>query len=651
MTENPHFRIVEEGNAVEIGEGTGNGFHLGPIIRKYTAARLQVKSGRQFTTVEFSRLWDAIGLLRSLQYDIQSFNSLASHKTNTQSESRYHSFRLSRQASAFGVRLPRVGESHVSAPGLDDLVALVESKNVHTMETAKAMIASGISDFESLSELFKPGEYLLDRGAATGLYGIPTAFLVRACYFTRGKSLFGVISTFYAAMECIVAIGGRFAVIECHIPIKEFQGTKSTRDGFDNFVVLSETVRLELRARGALYEKLSSSSFMLLEYAEGCFQSSIQMAANGTKKPVTRGNSGTRRIMIDMKRALFRGEHCARSEGLASEAVRGAMKLISQREKMSVMAAIAAADAVSTVAVADINEEEQSLELLMLQELPDKLLCITWPLVAGFSFATKSWGTAIVSSLKLATFNDEAFDRLVLPKRRKDLIKALVSGYGISANNAKMDVIAGKGEGTIFLLHGPPGCGKTLTAEAVAELLHTPLYTISMGELGTTPEALEQRLLEVLDLCSPWGALVLIDEAEMLLETRNSSDVLRNAMVCVMLRLLEYYKGVLFLTTNRVSSLDPAFQSRVQCALRYDALDRAGRAAIWTDLLERADSLNHNNEVIDVDTLSKYELNGRQIKNVVQLALTLSKHEGVGLKQRHIDETLEMTTEFLKDIS
>ncbi len=49
--------------------------------------------------------------------------------------------------------------------------------------------------------------------------------------------------------------------------------------------------------------------------------------------------------------------------------------------------------------------------------------------------------------------------------------------------------------------------------------------------------------------------------------------------------------------------------------------------------------------------MSKYELNGRQIKNVVQLALTLSKHEGVGLKQRHIDETLEMTTEFLKDIS
>lgn len=38
---------------------------------------------------------------------------------------------------------------------------------------------------------------------------------------------------------------------------------------------------------------------------------------------------------------------------------------------------------------------------------------------------------------------------------------------------------------------------------------------------------------------------LLQDEAEMLLETRTKSDIVRNAMVCVMLRLLEYYQGVL----------------------------------------------------------------------------------------------------------
>jgi hypothetical protein len=46
----------------------------------------------------------------------------------------------------------------------------------------------------------------------------------------------------------------------------------------------------------------------------------------------------------------------------------------------------------------------------------------------------------------------------------------------------------------------PPGVGKTLTAEAIAELLHKPLYVVSMGELGVTPDMLEERMLDILDL-------------------------------------------------------------------------------------------------------------------------------------------------------
>jgi SpoVK/Ycf46/Vps4 family AAA+-type ATPase len=56
------------------------------------------------------------------------------------------------------------------------------------------------------------------------------------------------------------------------------------------------------------------------------------------------------------------------------------------------------------------------------------------------------------------------------------------------------DLVQGKGEGTVFLLYGQPGCGKTLTAEAVAEHLQKPLYSLSLGTLGTTASDLEQRL-------------------------------------------------------------------------------------------------------------------------------------------------------------
>ena len=185
-----------------------------------------------------------------------------------------------------------------------------------------------------------------------------------------------------------------------------------------------------------------------------------------------------------------------------------------------------------------------------------------------------------------------------------------------------------------------------MTAEAIAEMLHKPLYVVSMGELGTSPEALEDRLSDILDLCVPWKALVLIDEAEMLLERRTKNDIVRNAMVCVMLRLLEYYKGILFLTTNRVESLDPAFQSRVTCALRYDTLTQESRKEIWINLMTRMDIKMDD---INIDELAKVDINGRQIKNTLQLAVALAQHDNVPLSQSHLQTTVDVTTSFLND--
>ena len=122
-----------------------------------------------------------------------------------------------------------------------------------------------------------------------------------------------------------------------------------------------------------------------------------------------------------------------------------------------------------------------------------------------------------------------------------------------------------EGEGSVFLLYGPPGVGKTLTAEAIAEMLGRPLYQVSMGELGENGAELEERLEKVFRICSRWNALVLLDEADVFLEKRTSEgSITRNAMVSVMLRLVEYFQGVLFLTTNRVKSFDPAFKPAQQ---------------------------------------------------------------------------------------
>lgn len=102
------------------------------------------------------------------------------------------------------------------------------------------------------------------------------------------------------------------------------------------------------------------------------------------------------------------------------------------------------------------------------------------------------------------------------------------------------------------VLHGPPGTGKTLTAEGISELLKCPLYAVSAGELGTDSRYLEQELQRILDICHTWGAILLLDEADVFLEKRNLQDVHRNALVSIFLRQLEYFQGILFLTTNRV---------------------------------------------------------------------------------------------------
>jgi len=88
-------------------------------------------------------------------------------------------------------------------------------------------------------------------------------------------------------------------------------------------------------------------------------------------------------------------------------------------------------------------------------------------------------------------------------------------------------------------LHGPPGTGKTLTAEAIAELLKRPLYSVSVGELGTTVEKLEEKLREILEVAHLWNAVILLDEADIFLEKRSDNDIHRNAMVGIFLRLLE----------------------------------------------------------------------------------------------------------------
>lgn len=271
----------------------------------------------------------------------------------------------------------------------------------------------------------------------------------------------------------------------------------------------------------------------------------------------------------------------------------------------------------------------------------DRNLLITSPYVYGFSFAAKVWGEMIAEQISTINFRTDAFDKLVLDARYKRVIRALVS---TNQGSDSGDIIDGKGGGLTFLLHGTPGIGKTLTAEAIAETLGIPLYSVSTGELGTDPDTLDERLKNILDMASNWGAILLIDEADIFLERRAEGDVHRNAMVGIFLKLLEYYQGILFLTTNRVKNIDTAFYSRISMGIHYPDLDNEKRVTIWTNLLAYAGEHSITKDMIY--GLANADLNGRQIKHIIRQASTLARSENRKMGNADIADIMELAREF-----
>ncbi len=276
-----------------------------------------------------------------------------------------------------------------------------------------------------------------------------------------------------------------------------------------------------------------------------------------------------------------------------------------------------------------------------LHSINEENITMCWPYLYGFSFTAKRWGELYIDHLKEIQFDDNAFDYLVLDTNIKRMMKSLI----VNVKHSFKDIIGGKSGGCIFLLHGPPGVGKTLTCEAVAELLHKPLYSITVGELGTDVDTLETRLNNILEIANSWDAVILIDEADIFMEARNKNDIERNGMVSIFLRLLERHQGVMFLTTNRNQDLDPAFKSRISIISGYENLDLDSRTKVWTNLLNAASIKMTSNEI---QKLSSYEVNGRQIKNLIRMAQSMIMDKEYNPESRKLEmNDIELMMKFM----
>ncbi|KAI1078709.1 ATPase [Whalleya microplaca] len=258
-----------------------------------------------------------------------------------------------------------------------------------------------------------------------------------------------------------------------------------------------------------------------------------------------------------------------------------------------------------------INPEDDDLELSA--DYSDRqhriLLCSNQ--LMGFALKSRTWEMLDVENCQPPNINTKAIDTLVMPEERKRMIKAIVQKTS------------------------PTNFGNRPLAKFISELIERPLLALTGADFGTNEEMMENRLSSWFQLAESWGAVMLLDEADVWLERRMVSDLKRNTLVAVFLRCLEYYRGILFLTTNRVGTFDDAFISRIHVVIYYEDLGELQRRRIWKQFFdklekERKDTIivesRAKHFVINDSEMKKIPWNGREIRNAFQTAVSLAEY-------------------------
>lgn len=216
-------------------------------------------------------------------------------------------------------------------------------------------------------------------------------------------------------------------------------------------------------------------------------------------------------------------------------------------------------------------------------------------------------------------YQPELRDKLVLPGHHRDLIDILTSNMNVFVQ----DFVPGKSGGTTILCQGAPGLGKTLTAEIYSEVVGKPLYRVHSGQLGTTAASVGATLSGILRRAMRWEAIILLDEADVYIRRRDN-DLEHNAIVAEFLRTLEYFNGLLFMTTNRIGDVDDAILSRCIATIHYDTPPKPDAIRLWKLLAEQFGA-DLTDDLIEALTIAYPKASGRDIKELLKLATRYCK--------------------------
>ena len=205
-----------------------------------------------------------------------------------------------------------------------------------------------------------------------------------------------------------------------------------------------------------------------------------------------------------------------------------------------------------------------------------------------------------------------------------------------------------RGRGLVALFSGPPGTGKTMAAQVIAADLELDLFRIDLaGVVSKYIGETAKHLGQVFSRAARMNAVLLFDEADALFskrtEVRDAHDRYANADTSYLLQLLEEYRGVVILATNKKQNIDTAFIRRVRYVFDFPRPDAAERRRIWRQVigeLSGGESLKRLEPTIDA-LASTIELSGAQIKNAVLASIFVSRRSREPLAMAHLLRGIE----------
>ncbi|KGM06273.1 ATPase, AAA family [Methylophaga thiooxydans] len=271
----------------------------------------------------------------------------------------------------------------------------------------------------------------------------------------------------------------------------------------------------------------------------------------------------------------------------------------------------------------DVKTHSQLRESCLVDGEDNVLALPEWPLLRVFNLQTHNFVWIHADYLSRYVYDKALKDKLILPQTHHDLLDVLTTNVDVFSG----DIIEGKTAGNVILCKGVPGVGKTLTAEIYSELIERPLYLLHSGSLGTSAKDIEANLRVIFSRAERWNCVLLLDEADVFIVSRGD-NIEQNAIVAEFLRTMEYFSGLLFMTTNRPSDIDEAIISRCAAIIEYTIPSADNAARIW-QVFARQYEFELSDELLAKLMACFQEISPRDMKMLLRLVLRVARNRGV----------------------